>query len=258
MISARSRRPPRGQGTMTAMATPPESTKTSLRQRLTPRTRTLAPAGRSHPPPRSVRLRRRPAARRHHAAAVPAALRRIRQHLGIRHLPGQQRQLRGLHPAQRLPGRHPEEALDCACGLYLNDPTAWLTTTPDELTGATTWISLITWPGNPRVSPRPSARPRPMSACRRAPGGTPMTCCGTWAEVQWFWGTIVRENATRQQAEDLKPERPAAAPGCRTSTSVRAACCRNRWPRRRRTPRPGPGRTTRPSASSGGARPMRR
>ncbi len=24
----------------------------------------------------------------------------------------------------------PEEALDCACGLYLNDPTAWLPDTP--------------------------------------------------------------------------------------------------------------------------------
>jgi uncharacterized protein (TIGR03083 family) len=32
-------------------------------------------------------------------------------------------------------------------------------------------------------------------------------------EVQWFWGTIVRENATRQQAEDLKPERPAGRAG---------------------------------------------
>ena len=29
-----------------------------------------------------------------------------------------------------------EEALDCACGLYLNDPTAW--PTPDELTARTT------------------------------------------------------------------------------------------------------------------------
>jgi uncharacterized protein (TIGR03083 family) len=28
------------------------------------------------------------------------------------------------------------------------------------------------------------------------------------AEVQWFWGTIVRENATREQAEKLKPPRP--------------------------------------------------
>ena len=26
-----------------------------------------------------------------------------------------------------LPAGSPEEALDCACGLYLNDPTAWLT-----------------------------------------------------------------------------------------------------------------------------------
>jgi hypothetical protein len=26
-----------------------------------------------------------------------------------------------------LPAGSPEEALDCACGLYLNDPTAWTT-----------------------------------------------------------------------------------------------------------------------------------
>ncbi|GGN29617.1 hypothetical protein GCM10011609_86810 [Lentzea pudingi] len=39
-----------------------------------------------------------------------------------------------------LPSGHPsgtlQEALDCACGLYLNDHTTWLQ--PDELTGATT------------------------------------------------------------------------------------------------------------------------
>jgi hypothetical protein len=29
-----------------------------------------------------------------------------------------------------LMGGSPEEALDCACGLYLNDPTAWLPHTP--------------------------------------------------------------------------------------------------------------------------------
>jgi hypothetical protein len=29
-----------------------------------------------------------------------------------------------------IPGGSPEEALDCACGLYLNDPTAWLPDTP--------------------------------------------------------------------------------------------------------------------------------
>jgi hypothetical protein len=28
------------------------------------------------------------------------------------------------------PSGSPEEALDCACGLYLNDPSAWLPETP--------------------------------------------------------------------------------------------------------------------------------
>jgi hypothetical protein len=29
-----------------------------------------------------------------------------------------------------MPAGSPEDALDCACGLYLNDPTAWLPNTP--------------------------------------------------------------------------------------------------------------------------------
>jgi hypothetical protein len=29
-----------------------------------------------------------------------------------------------------MPAGSPEEALDCACGLYLNDPTAWHPDTP--------------------------------------------------------------------------------------------------------------------------------
>lgn len=29
-------------------------------------------------------------------------------------------------------GGSPEEALDCACGLYLNDPTAWLGDSPTD------------------------------------------------------------------------------------------------------------------------------
>jgi hypothetical protein len=29
-----------------------------------------------------------------------------------------------------MPVGSPEEALDCACGLYLNDPTVWLPDTP--------------------------------------------------------------------------------------------------------------------------------
>ena len=32
-------------------------------------------------------------------------------------------------PRGRPPGT-PEEALDCACGLYLNDPSAWTEHTP--------------------------------------------------------------------------------------------------------------------------------
>ena len=84
---------------MDAVPTPPESTKTSLRQRL--HRPAPATAGRSWPSLTirhrgAVRLRRRPTARRHHPAAVPAALRRLRQQLGLRDLPGQPRRLRRL------------------------------------------------------------------------------------------------------------------------------------------------------------------
>lgn len=30
----------------------------------------------------------------------------------------------------------PEQALDCACGLYLNDPTAWTESLPEPLQGS--------------------------------------------------------------------------------------------------------------------------
>jgi hypothetical protein len=31
-----------------------------------------------------------------------------------------------------FPSGSPEDALDCACGLYLNDPTAWIDQTPPK------------------------------------------------------------------------------------------------------------------------------
>ena len=56
-----------------------------------------------------------------------------------------------------LPNGHtagsPEEALDCACGLYLNDPTAWRRSNTGELTGRTTSRSVATSPGT-HVPPR--------------------------------------------------------------------------------------------------------
>ena len=114
------------------MAKPPESTKTSLRQRLAARARERWPqlAG------ITVRWHGEFA---YVAGQLPDGttlpLMRLRYagsaaHLGLRHLPGQPRRLRQVRPAQRLPGRHPQEALDCACGLYLGDTTAWLDPPP--------------------------------------------------------------------------------------------------------------------------------
>ncbi len=55
-------------------------------------------------------------------------------------------------------------------------------------------------------------------ALRAARPDGPVPSCPDWnaddllwhlGEVQWFWGTVVREKATREQAEGLKPTRPA-------------------------------------------------
>ncbi len=60
------------------------------------------------------------------------------------------------------------------------------------------------------------------AALRDTAPETPVPSCPDWdaddllwhlAEVQWFWGTIVREGITREQAEELKPERPAGQAG---------------------------------------------
>ena len=65
---------------------------------------------------------------------------------------------------------------------------------------------------------------------REVPPDARVPCCPDWnaddllwhlGEVQWFWGTIVHENATRQQAEDLKPERPADRAGLRAGDIIR-------------------------------------
>jgi len=75
------------------------------------------------------------------------------------------------------PSGTPEEALDCACGLYLGDPTAWLTPpgtdTPTDLQAGV----LVPWPPPPSSlfpvralsSSRRSAPRVPCSERRRFP-----------------------------------------------------------------------------------------
>jgi uncharacterized protein (TIGR03083 family) len=57
---------------------------------------------------------------------------------------------------------------------------------------------------------------------REAPSHLPVQSCPDWnaddllwhlGEVQWFWGTIVREKVTGSQAGQLKPLRPADRAG---------------------------------------------
>jgi uncharacterized protein (TIGR03083 family) len=60
------------------------------------------------------------------------------------------------------------------------------------------------------------------SALEQAPSGARVPTCPDWttddllwhlAEVQWFWGTIVRDGVDADAAEEMKPPRPANRPG---------------------------------------------
>jgi uncharacterized protein (TIGR03083 family) len=60
------------------------------------------------------------------------------------------------------------------------------------------------------------------AVARDLPAGAQVPTCPAWdaddllwhlGEVQWFWGTIVREHVTGARAEELKPPRPADRAG---------------------------------------------
>lgn len=118
----------RRSGKMTVMATtPPESTKTSLRQRLNTHARNRWPGLTDV----DVRYRGR-------FAYITGNLPDGEQLPLCRLRYGGSASTWGfaIYLASRgsyedsvlptgLPAGTPEEALDCACGLYLNDPTAW-------------------------------------------------------------------------------------------------------------------------------------
>jgi hypothetical protein len=107
---------------------PPESTKVSLQQRVT------AHAEQHWPALAAVHVRYRGAFAyldAHLPDGTTTALCRLRYH-GSAHLWGFAIYLasRDGYQDSTLPSGNPvgtaEEALDCACGLYLNHPTAWL------------------------------------------------------------------------------------------------------------------------------------
>ena len=107
---------------------PPESTKTSLRQRLSAHARTRWPALASV----TVRYHGVFAYIDGHLAdgtALPLCRLRYTGSASIWgfaiYLASRDRYEDNVLPSG-LPAGSPEEALDCACGLYLNDPTAWL------------------------------------------------------------------------------------------------------------------------------------
>jgi hypothetical protein len=114
---------------MVVMASPPESTKTSLRQRLHTRARDRWPELAS-------------VTTRHHGAFVYVSghladgtvlpLFRLRYNGSASawgfavYLASRDGYENSILPSG-YPFGTPEEALDCACGLYLNDATAWIT-----------------------------------------------------------------------------------------------------------------------------------
>ncbi len=115
----------RGSGRINPDGRPQESTKTSLQQRLSGRARKRWPqlAG------VDVKFKGSFA----YVAGCPpmkhcldaTAVRRLRGLLGICDLPGQQRTATSPqpYPKAKMAGL-PEDALDCACGFYIGDPTA--------------------------------------------------------------------------------------------------------------------------------------
>jgi hypothetical protein len=114
---------------MTPVAkSPPESTKTSLRQRLAEHARTRWPALAAVP----IRYRDRFAyvdGRLPDGTTLPLCRLRYNGSASIWgfaiYLASKDGYQDSILPSG-LPAGSPEEALDCACGLYLNDPTAWL------------------------------------------------------------------------------------------------------------------------------------
>jgi len=77
----------------------------------------------------------------------------------------------------------PEDALDTACGLYLGDPTAWTSKSPDELPGMTTSTPSGERPRGLSTAGcwHPLAR---RSASRRNAVGTHGTRCDSRTDTQ--------------------------------------------------------------------------
>ena len=115
------------------MAKPPESTKTSLRQRLAARARGAVAPARRHRRPLARPVRLRQPASSPDGTSLP--LFRLR-YAGSASTWGFAiyRASHDDYENSLLPSGWPagtaQEALDCACGLYLGDHTAWLTQPP--------------------------------------------------------------------------------------------------------------------------------
>jgi hypothetical protein len=124
---SRYRHPPPEPGKIGAVAKPPESTKTSLQQRLASHARNRWPALATV----EVRFRAQFAyidGRLADGEVLPLCRLRYAGSASTWgfaiYLASKDGYEDSFLPNGQLAGS-PEDALDCACGLYLNDPTAW-------------------------------------------------------------------------------------------------------------------------------------
>src|SRR5262249_2256266 len=142
--------------------------------------RTLAPDHQSaDPPPRGLQLHRRDPTRRHHAQALPPALRRLRSPMAVRDLPRQPRRLprialphrpahrhlprRTRHRLRPLPQR--PHRLDLTPTNLRAGPLTWRLTCDKEC-GKWACHSTDTWPATGNTPAWPFPRTRSSSGGR--------------------------------------------------------------------------------------------
>jgi hypothetical protein len=93
------------------------------------------------------------------------------------------------------PAGTPEEALDCACGLYLGDPTAWLTP-PGTDTPTDLQAGALAPSGRPSPAPRPGQVRHPD---RDHPSPARQPACvilpGSGGDIRWRGRTGWHEKA---------------------------------------------------------------
>jgi hypothetical protein len=127
------------------------------------------------------------------------------------------------------PAGTPEEALDCACGLYLGDPTAWLTPpgadTPTDLQAGALASAATSRSGRRSTAsvscPRRRSSLAPSRCCTRRPAPVPSTVATT-APGGGSGSSAPRPPSARPAGLATQPPRPGCEP--RPSALPRLPC----------------------------------